>query len=108
MTSWYFSLAKSTVDDFLVVAVLAHLLEPVGSFKICVAYNAFLHIDLTRYNIMRLFALAYHLQVDLLAHSDFPFEWNVSEPFFRFVLGHGVDPAKLVAKPNSFIPELKY
>ena len=108
MTSWYPPLTKATVDDFLVVAVLAHLPTHIGSFKLGMTDNAISHFYLARYITMRLSTLAYHLQVNVLAHSDFPFEWNAFEPFFRLLLGHGVHSAKLAAKLNGFLPELEH
>ena len=108
VSSWYLPFAVRTVDNFLVMAVLAHLSIHIGFLKLGMADNAVVEFHSARYNIMRLFTLAYHLQVNVLTHIDFPFEWNTFKPFFRFLLGHRVEPAKGVAKLNGFLPELEY
>lgn len=107
VTSWYSPLTERTVDDLLVVTVLAHIVPHVGSFELGVAHNAVVEFDAARHAIMRFFAFAYHLQVDLVTDTDFPFEWDVLEPCFRLLLGHGVEHAKVVAKVNGFILEFE-
>ena len=46
--------------------------------------------------------------MDLVTDTDFPFEWNVLEPCFRFLFGHGVEHAKVKAEPNGFLPKPEY
>ena len=58
VTSWYSPLTERTVDDLLVVTVLAHILPHVCSFELAVAHNAVAHFHFARHNITRFFAFA--------------------------------------------------
>lgn len=58
VTSWYPPATVGAVNDLLVVTVLAHLFEHVGSFKLCMAYNAVVEFYPARHGIMRFSTLA--------------------------------------------------
>ena len=58
VTSWYPPATVGAVNDLLVVTVLAHLLEHVGSLELGVAHSAVVEFHFARYNIMRFSTLA--------------------------------------------------